>query len=220
MHIRDLPERSQDYIKTIWDITEYSGEPAALGEIATRLEQKTPTASEAIKRLGNQGIVHHEPYSGIRLTDKGTQLAIQMVRRHRLVETFLVTVLGYSWDEVHDDADLLEHSISDKLLERIDAHLGHPTVDPHGDPIPRADGSLVDDDTASLAAVEPGTYQLAQVNDSDPELLRYLDAHGLIPGEVIVVKQPASVGLLTVTTEAGDEVTLAESSLGAIRVRR
>ncbi|WP_257159366.1 metal-dependent transcriptional regulator [Corynebacterium cystitidis] len=220
MHIRDLPERSQDYVKTIWDITEYTGEPAALGEIARRLEQKTPTASEAIKRLGIQGIVHHEPYSGIRLTDTGTQLAIQMVRRHRLVETFLVTVLGYSWDEVHDDADLLEHSVSDTLLERIDAHLGHPTVDPHGDPIPRADGSLIDDNTTSLAHVKAGTYRIAQVDDEDPELLRYLDSHGLVPGEVIVVKHPVSVGLLTVNTEAGEEVTLAESSLGAIRVRR
>ncbi|MHA2788150.1 metal-dependent transcriptional regulator [Corynebacterium sp. S7] len=220
MHIRDLPERSQDYIKVIWDITEYSDQPASLGEIAQRMEQKTSTASEAIKRLGKLGLVSHEPYSGIQLTKEGTDLAIQIVRRHRLVETFLVTVLGYSWDEVHSDADLLEHAVSDRLLARIDAKLGQPAFDPHGDPIPTADGYYPEISTRALVKVAPGTtVTIAQVNDDDPELLRYLASHGLSLGSQLTVIAPVTAGILQVENEQGEKIPLAETTLRSIRVK-
>ncbi|WIM68183.1 metal-dependent transcriptional regulator [Corynebacterium breve] len=221
MHIRDLPDRTQDYIKVVWDITEYTGGPAALGEIAKRVGQKTSTASEAIKRLGHQQLVHHEPYAGVTLTPSGKDLALQMVRRHRLIETFLVRVLGYSWDEVHDDADMLEHGVSDLLLKRIDDYLGHPARDPHGDPIPDATGAFPRQDVHTLATIEPGaTVTIAQVDDSDPELLRYLASHGLIPEATLTVPEAAVAGILQVTNSSGDTIPLSESSLGAIRVTR
>lgn len=157
MHISDLPDRSQDYLKTIWDITELlDDQPAALGDIAEKMNQKTPTASEAIKKLAARGLVNHEKYAGVTLTEQGKTLAIDMVRRHRLLETFLHDVLGYTWDEVHADADLLEHAASDQLIERIDAHLGRPRKDPHGDPIPTAEGVIEESPRTTLEAVQPG----------------------------------------------------------------
>ncbi|AJE32322.1 iron repressor protein [Corynebacterium humireducens NBRC 106098 = DSM 45392] len=221
MHVHDLPDRSQDYLKALWDIAELSdapGTPAALGDLARLTGQKLPTASEAVKRLARQGLVHHEPYAGVTLTAEGRRLALAMVRRHRLLETFLVTVLGYTWDEVHEDADLLEHGVSDRLLERMDAHLGHPARDPHGDPIPTADGSVEKLPGLSLTAVAPGTEVLVeQINDRDPDLLRYLAGHGIVPGAHLRVDAAPAAGLLTVTV-AGVPVPVAESSLGDIRV--
>ncbi len=219
MHVTDLPDRSQDYLKAIWDITERTGTPVALGELARVTEQKLPTASEAVKRLARQELVHHEPYSGVTLTDDGRRLALAMVRRHRLLETFLVTVLGYTWDEVHDDADLLEHGVSDRLLARIDAHLDHPTRDPHGDPIPAADGSVESLSGDSLAAVSPGSEVVVeQINDHDPGLLRYLADHGIVPGVSVRIDAPVTAGLLTVLVD-GRPVPVSETSLGDIRVR-
>lgn len=220
MHVRDLPDRSQDYLKAIWNVAEYSGEAAPLGELATRVGQKTTTASEAIRRLAGKGLVQHEPYRGVTLTDSGRRLAVDMVRRHRLLETFLVRVLGYTWDEVHEDAELLEHSVSDRFMARIDAHLGHPERDPHGDPIPDAQGRVERIDWVSLAAVGAGeTVTVEQANDDDPQLLRYLAGHGLVPGTRLTVTGPPAAGMLKVEV-AGAEVLLAETALGEIRVRR
>ena len=127
MHLSDLPERTQDYLKVLWDLSEHSGgAPIALKELAGRLNQKVPTASEAVKRLVAQGLVEHERYAGVSLTPEGQALSMGMVRRHRLLETFLVKELGYTWDEVHEDADLLEHACSDRFIDRLDQHLGHP----------------------------------------------------------------------------------------------
>ncbi|MGP6173862.1 metal-dependent transcriptional regulator [Corynebacterium sp. A21] len=220
MHVSELPDRSQDYLKAIWNVAEYSGEPAALGELAARVGQKTTTAAEAIRRLASKGLVENEPYRGITLTEAGRELAVAMVRRHRLLETFLVQVLGYSWDEVHEDAELLEHSVSDRFVARIDAHLGHPARDPHGDPIPDAEGQLPPVEWISLAAVVAGdTVTVEQADDRDPQLLRYLSAHGLIPGTQLTVLGPPVAGMLKVEV-AGEDVVLAETSLADIRVRR
>lgn len=222
MHISDLPDKSQDYLKAIWDITDRSaGQAATLGEIAEILEQKTPTASEAIKRLAARELVHHERYAGVTLTPTGRGLALEMVRRHRLLETFLHDVLGYTWDEVHEDADLLEHAASDRLILRIDAHLGHPERDPHGDPIPTAEGVIEDLGNVTLASVEPGaSVSISRVHDTDPELLRYLAGHGVTPGSRITIKDKPFAGMVTVLVEAsGESFPLAETQLVQITVQ-
>ncbi|GFK18029.1 metal-dependent transcriptional regulator [Corynebacterium glutamicum] len=222
MHISDLPDRSQDYLKTIWDITELlDDQPAALGDIAEKMNQKTPTASEAIKKLAARGLVNHEKYAGVTLTEQGKTLAIDMVRRHRLLETFLHDVLGYTWDEVHADADLLEHAASDQLIERIDAHLGRPRKDPHGDPIPTAEGVIEESPRTTLEAVQPGeTVTISRVKDIDPELLRYLAQYNVSPGCRITVASGPLAGMLHVVVEGTDtSFPLAETQLPLITVQ-
>lgn len=219
MHVDDLSARTQDYLKALWGWAEHSQEPAPLGEIARRTGQKNSTASEAIKRLAADGLVSHEPYAGVRLTGQGHTLAGQMVRRHRLVETFLVTELDYTWDEVHEEAELLEHAVSDRFIARIDARLGRPARDPHGDPIPRPDGSVEEVSNLALADVSSGAVTVERVNDDDPELLRYLAERGVGPGTKVSVTAPAAAGILTVEV-GGDVVALAESCLHDIKVSR
>ncbi|ALC05112.1 hypothetical protein CDES_03295 [Corynebacterium deserti GIMN1.010] len=222
MHISDLPDRSQDYLKTIWDITELvDDKPAALGDIAEKMNQKTPTASEAIKKLATRGLVNHEKYAGVTLTEKGKALAIDMVRRHRLLETFLHDVLGYTWDEVHADADLLEHAASDKLIERIDAHLGRPRRDPHGDPIPNAEGVIEEVPRTTLAAIKPGeTVTISRVQDIDPELLRYLAQYNVAPGSRITVNSGPLAGMVHIIVEGTNtSFPLAETQLPLITVQ-
>ncbi|BAU95040.1 Mn-dependent transcriptional regulator [Corynebacterium suranareeae] len=222
MHISDLPDRSQDYLKTIWDITELlDDKPAALGDIAEKMNQKTPTASEAIKKLAARGLVNHEKYAGVTLTEKGKTLAIDMVRRHRLLETFLHDVLGYTWDEVHADADLLEHAASDKLIERIDAHLGRPRKDPHGDPIPNAEGVIEEVPRTTLAAIKAGeTVTISRVQDIDPELLRYLAQYNVAPGSRITVNSGPLAGMVhIVVEETNTSFPLAETQLPLITVQ-
>ncbi|WJY88892.1 Iron-dependent repressor IdeR [Corynebacterium confusum] len=222
MHVSDLPERTQDYLKVLWDYEEHHGEgtPMALGELATALQQKLPTASEAVKRLAKQKLVVHERYFGVGLTPTGRELAVVMARRHRLLETFLVRTLGYSWDEVHAEADALEHATSDRFVDAIDAHLGHPVRDPHGDPIPRADGSSEPLSPQRLAQAEPGAEViLEQVNDSDPELLRYLDRFAVHPGSALRVVAAPMAGLLEVETSAGATFTVAEGVAQEMVVR-
>lgn len=220
MHLSDLPDRSQDYLKTIWTVTEYSDSSAPLGELAARVGQKTTTASEAIRRLAKKGLVIQEPYRGVMLTPKGRDLAVAMVRRHRLLETFLVRVLGYTWDEVHEDAELLEHAVSDRFLARIDAHLGHPDRDPHGDPIPDAQGQVKKVEGVSLAVIGEGeSVTVEQIDDRDPQLLRYLADHAIVPGAHLIVLERPVAGILRV--KVGDkEVTIAETGLEDIRVQR
>ncbi len=140
MPVSDLSSTAQDYLKLIWSATEWASTPMTVTAMAERLGVRPSTVSVGIKKLVKQGLVKHAPYGSIELTDAGGEHAVAMVRRHRLLETFLVNMLGYGWDEVHDEAEILEHAVSEKLIERIDRKLGHPTRDPHGDPIPTADG--------------------------------------------------------------------------------
>lgn len=139
---RDLTMVAQDYLKVIWTAQEWSHEKVSTKMLAERIGVSASTASESIRKLADQGLVDHEKYGAVTLTAAGRAAALAMVRRHRLMETFLVRELGYSWDEVHDEAEVLEHAVSDTMLDRIDAKLGHPTRDPHGDPIPAADGHV------------------------------------------------------------------------------
>ncbi|APT91845.1 hypothetical protein CPHO_01770 [Corynebacterium phocae] len=202
MQLQDLSDRAQDYLKALWDLGEHNGgAPAPLSELAARLGQKMPTASEAVKRLAAKGLVKHTPYSGIELSEEGRRLAIEVVRRHRLLETFLVEKLGYTWDEVHDDADRLEHGCSERFINRIGELLGNPTRDPHGDPIPTSAGVIEDLGLQTLAGVEVGqTVTVERFCDGSPELLRYAFKNGLGVGSKATVVEK-EMGLIKVDVE-------------------
>lgn len=213
----DYPEKTQDYLKCIWDIVERTGEPAALSTIAQILGKKTPTASEAVKRLAASGLVKHKKYAGVMLTLTGQRVALAMVRRHRLIEMFLVQVLGYSWDEVHDEADLLEHAVSDQFLDRVDAMLGHPQRDPHGDPIPDAQGNVAALSKQLLSTVAPGeVVTVEQIHDGDPEFLRYLAENNIRPGARVSVGAPVA-GVLYVRV-GGGSVPISVQAAADIRI--
>ncbi len=180
---RDLTTVAQDYLKVIWTAQEWSLEKVSTKMLAERIGVSASTASESIRKLADQGLVDHEKYGAVTLTEAGRRAALAMVRRHRLMETFLVRELGYSWDEVHDEAEVLEHAVSDRMLDRIDAKLGHPTRDPHGDPIPAADGQVPTPDARQLSVCQNGDAgTVARISDSDPEMLRYFDSVGHQPG--------------------------------------
>src|SRR5690606_20624954 len=151
-----LSASSQNYLKAIWGLQEWSDDPITPTAVAAKVGVRLSTASDAIRKLGEQGLVQHTPYGAVTLSEQGRTHALAMVRRHRLIETFLVQVLGYRWDQVHDEADALEHAVSDLMVDRIDEHLDHPTRDPHGDPIPQPDGTVARPDAVQLSAVEPG----------------------------------------------------------------
>ena len=213
-----LPAKTQDYLKVVFDLTERTGTAAAMGEIAARMGQRASTTTEGIKRLAEKGLVEHEPYAGISLTGQGRAAAMVMVRRHRLIETYLVEQLGYTWDEVHHEADNLEHAVSDTFIERIDALLGHPARDPHGDPIPNAAGEIEALRVQSLTALAEGESAVVErVHDSDPELLRYLAEMGIRPGAEVSMTGTSFGGMRLVY--AGErEVALADAALDAIDV--
>ena len=144
LRLHDLSTVAQDYLKTIWTAQEWSLEKVSTKMLAERIGVSASTASESIRKLADQGLVDHAKYGAVTLTERGRRAAISVVRRHRLLETFLVSELGYSWDEVHDEAEVLEHAVSDLMMARIDAKLGYPQRDPHGDPIPGLDEDHVE----------------------------------------------------------------------------
>ena len=201
---RDLTTVAQDYLKVIWTAQEWSHEKVSTKLLAERIGVSASTASESIRKLADQGLVNHEKYGGVTLTDAGRDAAIQMVRRHRLMETFLVNELGYSWDEVHDEAEVLEHAVSDRMLMAIDAKLGHPTRDPHGDPIPAADGQVPTPPARQLSACEDGDAgTVARISDADPEMLRYFDSVGIsLDSRLRVVARRDFAGMISVAIES------------------
>lgn len=189
----------------IWDLQEWTGKAVLHTAVAKKTGMKMSTVSGAITRLSSAGLVQHNPYGAITLTDEGRKYALVMVRRHRLLETMLVRMLGYTWDEVHTEADALEHAVSDLFIERVDKILKHPTHDPHGDPIPTADGKITLDSTTPLSeASEDTTVSVARVSDEDPELLRYLTRQGIGIGTKLRIgrKEPYS-NSLSLTVNAG-----------------
>ncbi len=160
-----------------------------MGQLAAALAVAPGTATTMVKALAESGLVEYEPYNGVRLTPSGEKLAALVLRRHRLIELFLVRVMGLGWDEVHDDAEQLEHVVSDRLIERMDEMLGRPEVDPHGDPIPTAEGHVPRHDFATLLTCpvnEPVT--VTRVTDQDAAFLRFIEQHHLMPGEAILVE--------------------------------
>ena len=207
---------SQDYLKVIWAATEWEDRPVTTKLLAGRLGVGASTVSETVRRLADTGLVTHEPYGAVGLTEHGRLLALAMVRRHRLVETFLVQVLGYGWDEVHDEAEVLEHAVSDVFVERLAAHLGHPTRDPHGDPIPGPDGSFAPPHATPLWEAAAGRWEVARISDADPELLRHVDAVGLVlDAPVEVVARREAIGLVSLLVGPGR----APTELGEVAAR-
>jgi DtxR family transcriptional regulator, Mn-dependent transcriptional regulator len=184
----------QDYAKAIYSL-EQRGEGGAVSTnaLAERLGVSAASASSMVKKLDGLGIVEHVPYRGVGLTERGMSVALEVLRHHRLLERFLVEELGVPWDRVHDEAEVLEHHLSEELEELIAAKLGHPTIDPHGDPIPTADLKIVEPATVAMDGLEIGASgRFVRVSDSDPEMLRYLGARGIAPGETfeVIDKQP------------------------------
>jgi DtxR family Mn-dependent transcriptional regulator len=178
----------QDYAKAIYSLQDRAAEPVSTSAIADRLGVSPASASAMVKRLAALGLVAHEPYRGVELTGAGQKVALEVMRHHRLIELYLAEALGMSWDRVHQEAEVLEHAISPELSDLIAAKLGNPTRDPHGDPIPTADGEIEDAPTRSLVDLEPGeSGTFARVSDSDPEMLRYLSKRGIAPGVQLVM---------------------------------
>lgn len=179
---------ADDYLKTVYAHTEWQDAPITPSVLAAKLGIAPSSVTEMVKKLAAAGLVSHVPYGAVRLTEAGTARALAMVRRHRLIETWLVQEFGYGWDEVHDEAEVLEHTISDRLLEGIDARLGRPRFDPHGDAIPDADGRIEREPFVLLADAAAGhTGHVLRVDDRDPELLRALEALGLTVGSTVAV---------------------------------
>jgi DtxR family Mn-dependent transcriptional regulator len=161
----------------------------SMGQVAAALGVAPGTATTMVKALSESGLAEYEPYSGVRLTAAGEKLAGLVLRRHRLVELFLVQVMGMSWDEVHDDAEQLEHVVSERLIERIDEMLGHPTHDPHGDPIPTAEGAMASHAHDSLMTCPTGMLlRVTRITDQDPAFLRFVERSDLKPGQVVEVE--------------------------------
>lgn len=199
----------EDYLKTIYELEEIAGK-ATTKELAGRLGCSQPAVSEMIKQLAQKELVSYKPYRGVMLTSAGRQIALRQIRRHRLVETLLVDVLGMPWDQVHDEAERWEHVISDALEARIDAVLGHPATDPHGAPIPAVDGSLSTAPRILLSDMAPSqTGRVAAVSGRNPELLRYLERLGIVPGAPVRFLDSAPFGG-PLTVQVGDN----ERSLG------
>ena len=173
---------------------EGSGEAASTNALAARLDVTPAAVSGMLRKLDGLGLVEHEPYRGVRLTERGRIVALEVIRHHRLLELFLVESLGMGWDEVHAEAEVLEHVLSEELEELIAAKLGDPTLDPHGDPIPSRELSIADDvGSCDLYQLEPGgSGTFVRVSDADPEMLRFLTERGIRPGMRIVVleRQP------------------------------
>lgn len=193
---------------------------AAIGALAAAVGVTPGSATTMVKKLAVRRLVKHERYGGVALTAKGEKLAVAVLRRHRLVETFLVRTLGMDWGEVHEEAERLEHAVSDRLLERLDDFLGRPAVDPHGDPIPDADGRMRRESGGPLGACPEGDrVRIARVLDQSERFLRFAEEHGLTPGARFVVRRiDEAAGTVTLASETGGEVTVSRDVAGALLV--
>lgn len=196
---------AQDYLKVIWTASEWSEDSVSTKMLSERIGVSASTVSEAIRKLADQGMVDHARYGAISLTEPGRRAAVAMVRRHRLIETYLVRELGYGWDEVHDEAEILEHAVSDLMMARIDAKLGFPRRDPHGDPIPSVDGDISSPEATRLSDYVNGQRgRVARISDSDPAMLRYFGSVGIaLDLSITVVERRDYAG--TVAIELGHD---------------
>ena len=227
MPLLDTSHAVQDYLKAI-HMLEWEGDPAARGagvstrSLARRLDVSAASATNMLKRLDSHGLVEHVPYRGAVLTARGRRIALEVVRHHRLLETYLAEVLGVPWDEVHDEAEVLEHVLSEKLEDRIAALLGDPAADPHGHPIPAKDGSMPAASTQRLWAVHDGeAAEVDRVPDAAAEVLRFLAESGIRPGErVRVVRRgPVDGPLFVRVAERSNEIALSRELAETVMVR-
>lgn len=212
----------EDYLKTIYTLAE-TETPVSTSRIAAARQVKPGSVTSMIQRLAKLNLVNYEKHYGVTLTQPGEKIALEVIRHHRLLELYLSEALGFGWDEVHEQADILEHVISEKFEERIANALGHPSFDPHGDPIPDKDGVMVRQPTESLASLEVGSAaQVARIiDDANSEMLRYLAALGLTPGAEITIMEKAPFnGPLTVEVDGQEKVvgyTVADAVLVILR---
>jgi DtxR family Mn-dependent transcriptional regulator len=184
---QDITSERQDYLKMVFHL-QYTENPVRTTTLARALDVEPASVTGVIKRLAEIGLLDYRPYKGVSLTEQGEKIALEVLRRHRLIELFLVESLGYSWDEVHEEADLLEHAVTPRFVERIDNALGHPEIDPHGEPIPNEDGIIKPPRGIRLTEVDTGVAGIiCRVDDDDPELLRYLASLSVEPGQQIVI---------------------------------
>jgi DtxR family Mn-dependent transcriptional regulator len=209
----------EDYLKAVWALQQ-AETPVATSRIADRLGLSAAAVTAMVKRLAEQNLLRHEPYYGVRLTAAGELAALRIVRRHRVLELFLVEVLGYEWDRVHDEAERLEHAASDELIERLARLLGEPERDPHGAAIPSAEGEMDNARYPALSDMQPGeSNRVLEVEVEEPEQLRYLGSMDLYPGAEVEVcsKQPFE-GPISLTVNGAPQV-IAHSLARRIRVR-
>ena len=186
-----LTAPAEDYLKAVYEIEQRHG-AATTNDLAQELGVAPASVSGMVRRLAEQGLLAHEPYRGARLTPAGRAAALRTLRRHRVIESYLVRALGYPWDRVHEEAERLEHAASDELIDRMAAAVGEPVVDPHGAPIPTRDGAVDETRRASLAELEPGTSAtVSRVRDEDASLLRYLAELGIRPGATVSLVERA-----------------------------
>lgn len=191
---RGLSRSVEDYLKAVFNLTE-RGEAASTSALADVLEVQPASVTGMVKRMAESGLLEHVPYRGVRLTDQGSREALRVIRRHRVLETYLADRLGYSWDDVHEEAERLEHAASDQLINRMAAALEEPSHDPHGAPIPTSAGEIEATDFSTLADTERGDeVHIRAVQDEDPERLRYMEASGLKPGVSLRVEERAPFG--------------------------
>lgn len=183
-------QSTEDYLKSVYLLRQRSGSAVSTSDLAKHLKIGDGSVTDMVKRLSARNLLHYVPYRGVTLTEEGTKLAMKTIRRHRLWEMFLVRHLGYSWDEVHEEAERLEHVTSAELEERLDRALGYPVADPHGDPIPTPDGKIEEIQHLSVGECEAGRrYRIIRVSDASPEVLQYLQKLGLTLNKKLKVKQ-------------------------------
>jgi DtxR family transcriptional regulator, Mn-dependent transcriptional regulator len=208
-----------DYLKAIWEVG--GSGAASTKDVADRLSVAPASVTNMFARLQEMGLAKYERYQGASLTEVGREEALRLLRRHRLIETFLLEHLGYSWQEVHEEAERLEHAVSDGFTERLAEFLGHPDRDPHGDPIPAADGTLAAEESSPLDETAVGDrVRISRVKHDDSTVLAFLGERGLVPGRVVEVKEVRGLdGIVTVEDEDGETHTLGESLARSIFVR-
>jgi DtxR family Mn-dependent transcriptional regulator len=209
----------EDYCKAVYTLETRADGPVSTNALAERLELTSGSVSGMLKKLDELDLISHVPYRGVRLTAEGRRVALEVIRHHRLLELYLAEALQMPWDRVHDEAEVLEHVLSEELEALIAAKLGHPTIDPHGDPIPSADLELEESPTRSLESLVPGDEgTFVRVSDADPEMLRYLARQGVLPGGHLQVLERQPFGGPLLVSVDGREHTLGGQLAGAMRV--
>lgn len=214
-----LSTSTGDYLKALWELSG-SGD-VSTNDVSARLSVAPGSVTRMLGRLQEMGLVRHERYRGASLTERGHAEALRLVRRHRLIETFLLEHLGYSWEEVHEEAERLEHTVSDKFTERVAQLLGHPDRDPHGAPIPKADGALAQEDSRPLSEATVGDrVRISRVGREDAPTLTYLGERGLVPGRLLEVKEVRTLdGVVTVEDEDGTSHALGGALAASVLVQ-
>ncbi|WP_284009596.1 metal-dependent transcriptional regulator [Haloarcula pelagica] len=216
-----LSAKMEDYLKAIYRLERDDGAPVATSTIAETVGVTPPTATSMIEKLTDRGFLEREKYKGVTLTPEGETIALEVIRHHRLLETFLTEELGYDWATVHEEAEILEHHISEEFEQRVAEALDDPDVDPHGDPIPNDALEPIEDVPASMLSdhTEGVRLEVARVRDREPDELTYLDEVGITPGTVLTIEEVAPIGLVTVSLDSGESVSLPDGIADAIQVR-